>query len=296
LGALPAVLVQGQPESLADEFGELGLEDMDPRAVLDAGDPNEHTQTPAYGQSDEDVTEKQLKKLLKMIDKRGNRDKKIDLEEVFAFYHHYNMDLAQKNIGEFTDAFDKDNDGMLTLDEMLTSLGEQGDMDEEDMEERAHKEAQKFELADADGDGYLNEQEIIGLAYPELNPKLLEFQTIEAMRERDQDGDMVLDIKEMWLTADEYGDAMEEDSINEQNRQTFKAVDKNGDGDIDVQELMPFHSGRHHMEEGMKALFKEADNNRDKKLTAKELANEFPNFMGTETQYHISEWVAHFEL
>jgi len=205
--------------------------------------------------------------------------------------------IATKDISTVLDEMDGDKDGKLSLTELMKDMEHWGEgveyEDKEDKDARSQVEAEKFKAADANGDGFLDAQELPSLFYPEIHEGVLQITAQAAFKLRDTDGDGKLTHKEFW-----EGDVVdgEDLQISEEEKADFNNLDKNKDGLLDLTEMAAWESGRFHTEEAMKKLFDLADKDHDMHVTAEELAAAREQIAGTDAQYHLMEWVEHHEL
>merc|ERR1712080_81703 len=93
-----------------------------------------------------------------------------------------------------------------------------------------------------------------------------------------------------------YGDIGAEDESMDSLGKEFKGLDKDGDGLIDKIEMMPYESGHHWMENGIKQIFDIADADQDGHVTADELAVAQEKLEEEGLLYQLSELKDHFEL
>merc|ERR1712066_1074160 len=105
----------------------------------------------------------------------------------------------------------------------------------------------KFDMADENGDGYLQLNELPAAFFPETHAGSLELSVKSTMKEKDTDADGKLTPKEFW-----QGDAGDE--ISQEDIDDFQKMDTNGDGMFDEEELKAWESGRFHTEEAMRKI------------------------------------------
>lgn len=227
-----------------------------------------------------------------------NQDGKATMEEVLAYAQGIRKDIAKKDIATILEEMDGNKDGKLSLEELLADMEQQADGDEEEMKEiqaRKDLEMQKFRASDKNGDGHLDLDELPALFYPETHEEVLELTAAATLKQKDLDGNGKLSPKEFW-----EGDMMDREdggsSISEEEKNDFKVLDKNGDGEMDLGELKEWESGRFHTTEALKQLFITADKDKDGHLTGQELADARDQIAGSDAQYHLMEWVEHNEL
>merc|ERR1712187_1039644 len=96
---------------------------------------------------------------------------------------------------------DSDKDGKLSLSELLKDLdqwGESGDEDKKEADARREVETAKFKVADSNGDGLLDTQELPALFYPETHDGTLELTAKSTLKQKDRNNDGMLSPEEFW--------------------------------------------------------------------------------------------------
>merc|ERR1712151_973811 len=162
-----------------------------------------------------------------------------------------------------------------------------------ELENRKKVETAKFAAADANGDEFLDKEELSGLFYPETHDAVLSVTVLETMRQKDVGNDGKLTPKEFWEAEDSDGDDGE---LSDEENMDFAKLDTNNDGTLDLHELRAWDSGKFHTEEAMKKLFEIADKDHDMHVTADELADAREQIASSDAQYHLIEWAEHHEL
>lgn len=225
-----------------------------------------------------------------------DKDGKISMSEIMKYSEAMRGMIAKKDVKTVLDEMDGDKDGKLSLAELIKDMDQWGEGDEEDKKEaiaRKELEEQKFKIADANGDGFVDEQELPALFYPETHDGVLELTAKATMSQKDTDKDGYLSLLEFWEGDQVDG---EELSISDEEKADFKTLDKDGNGKLDLQELKVWESGRFHTEEAMRKMFEMADKDHDMHITAEELSAAREQIAGSDAQYHLMEWAEHNEL
>jgi len=284
-------LVSGRKIDQAEEDNE---------EAASAGEPEEtHPDDSANDAAEEEeskMTSKQIHAVHAKID--ANKDGKISLVEVMDFSKLMQHTVAKQDVHTFFEEMDTDKDGKVSLKELHADMSEWDGDDDEEKHSKAETQAletAKFKAADKDGNGQLNEAELIGLIHPETHDGVLEIGAAATLKSKDSDGDGKLSVQEFHHRDEKDKD---EHPITDDEQQEFKHVDKNNDGAISLQELKAWESGQHHIEQAMAKLFATADKDGDKLVTAAELDAYFNLESGSDTDVveHFSEWNEHIEL
>merc|ERR1711865_1087520 len=126
---------------------------------------------------------------------------------------------------------------------------EGSDEDAKEIMEKKETESQKFNLADNNGDGKLDVDELPSLFYPETHQAVLELTAKVTLTQKDMNKDGQLTAKEFW-----EGDSLdgEETAISEEETADFEKLDTDRNGKLDLNELTAWESGRFHTEEALK--------------------------------------------
>jgi len=241
------------------------------------------------GEREEEVTPEQLHKLHAKMD--ADASGKLSLDEIVRFYHETQQSVAAKEAPGIMEEIDGDKDGKVSLDEITRDM-HGADEDESSREQTDTREGEKFKVADSDNDGLLDEKELSAFFY-HGNHNILQITAEHRMQDQDEDKDGFLTIEELFGKIEggpeAYGSSL----------QTFKKLDKDGSGKIDVKELLPYESGHVHILQDIESFMNFADTNGDQHMTIEELhaAHGTP---GDEekraVQYYFMEMVQHHEL
>jgi len=239
--------------------------------------------------SREAMTVDQLNYLHTQMD--TDRDGYISMSEILDYSDGIRRTIAMKDVKDLFADLDLDQDGRLSLDEVTKDL-----LGEDDAEAtkpgvlRRDLESQKFSAADVNGDGFLDEDEVPALLFPESNSGVLELTVASTLAQKDEDRDGFLALHEFWGGTQEDGQEL---FISDEEKEEFKKIDRNDDGRIDFEELKAWETGRAHAEHIMKTLFNLADTDKDDLVTADELSAAREQLAQSEVHDHIMEWAQH---
>jgi len=244
---------------------------------------------------EETLSKDQLRALHGLFD--ANKDGQVSLQEVSEFSQRAGLSIAQKDVTALMEEIDASKDGKLHLDERIADIRKQAEgsdpEEEKHLEHRLKIEEMKFKVADTNGDGLLDREEVPGLFYPEVHDGVLAIVVAETMRSKDTNGDGKLSQKEFWEITQAEGDEAE---ISEEENADFSRLDLDHDGALNTEEMKAWESGRFHVEEAMKKMFEMADTNADMHLAADELVAASEQLEASDAQYHLMEWADHHEL
>mmetsp|Transcript_19452 Transcript_19452/g.61190 ORF Transcript_19452/g.61190 Transcript_19452/m.61190 type:complete len:278 (-) Transcript_19452:97-930(-) len=244
--------------------------------------------------SQDALTHEQLHGMHGKID--TDKDGKASMAEVLKFSADMRRLIAEKDVKTVLEEMDGDKDGKLSLPELLKDMDQWSEGDEEERKEtegRKELERQKFKVADANGDGFIEEKELPALFYPETHEGVLDITAKATLAQKDRNGDGMLTLKEFWESDPVEG---EELSISDEEKGDFANLDKDGNTMLDLAELKLWESGRFHTEEAMKKLFDLADKDSDMRVTAEEFSAAREQLAGSDAHFHLMEWAEHSEL
>jgi len=218
----------------------------------------------------------------------ANGDGRASMAEALDHAQKMRLMHARMEIHKMLEKVDTDFDRKISLEELLKDP----DMQSEGREEDAEK---IFKLADNNGDGKLDADELPSIIHPETNQAVLELMAKVNLNAKDQNKDGLLTAKEFFLDWDSLV-GEEFNTISGEQDADFAKLDKDLDGKLDVKELMAWESGRFRTEEAFSHLFEHADKDSDMHVTADELVNSREKIAGSDAHYHLTEYAQHNEL
>lgn len=267
----------------------------------DIGEPPVHdTEDEDSVWAKEHLSKDQFQQIHKKVDASG--DGKITVQELLDFSGLTRNSIVKKDAAEGFPGMDGDDDGKISLAELLeNTVGP--DTGKEDADEKAMRELDtaKFKAADKNGDGFLDKDESVGFLYPELNDGVLVLVAENSLKTMDKNSDGELDHDEFWAVSksadeDDIDNEMPNQDILDNQKEEFGKLDLNKNGKLDASELKHWESGRFHTEDALTHLFGLADEDEDGFVTASELDKSrlhLSNHIGIP---HLQEWAAHYEL
>lgn len=205
----------------------------------------------------------------------GNGDGKMTMQELMAFATATRKAIDMKILPDILDDMDLDKDGKLSFPEVEV----QGEGEE------------KFKIADANGDGYLEKDELASYMLFDKHTAILEHATAGYLTERDEDFDGKLTPVELHSIGPEGEEALSVDMVEE-----FATLDVDKDGLIDLEELKALVSGHLDNELAMKQIIEMSDSDNDTQITAAELDEALVFIAESRASGHLHEWAEHHEL
>jgi len=216
-----------------------------------------------------------------------NGDKKLSTMEIGQFVEKHHKDVATLRAGtDDMERKDTSQDGFVNLEEHLEDtvpLYEDGGAD--DGEVQAHETAM-FRAADVNGDGLLNQSELVALKFPETRDDVMNVVLQKVIGDADLVGDGKVYLDEFNL-APWHEDATKRAS----NAETlFKRLDSNGDGFLEQEELRNLMSGRIAREDMVKELVSSLDTNNNGHLESAELVDGRNVVSQSQVQDYLMAW------
>ncbi|PAA86446.1 hypothetical protein BOX15_Mlig031539g2, partial [Macrostomum lignano] len=154
------------------------------------------------------------------------------------------------------------------------------------------RQRKRWNAADADKDGFINQEEYRSLLFPEDSPSMREIVADETISQLDTDRDGRINQDEylagQW-TPSKPGE--KEPHWLQEERDGFAKKDTNSDGFLDKEEVQnwlqpPGAVGGHSLQEEARHLMREADENRDGRLSPEEISKHRDLFAGSRaTRY-----------
>ncbi|KFD55520.1 hypothetical protein M514_03572 [Trichuris suis] len=236
-------------------------------------------------------TKAKLEILVKAIDK--NKDGFTDEEELKAHIKHMQKRYLDNDITRSWNSFDEKSltNGKLSWDSYKESLyGKPSNEDELTAEYRdmVVRDESRWKKADTDGDGLLNRDEYGCFLHPESCEHMKDVVVEETLKDMDRNGDSMVDLEEYindMYRPEDYPDQKKEPEWVEAERKMFKQYrDKDKDGKLNADELkawlMP--DDFDHADAEAKHLINIADDDKDQKLSLKEILDHYETFVGSQ--------------
>lgn len=171
--------------------------------------------------------------------------------------------------------------------------------DKQPYEEARVRDKKRFVIADANGDGLLEGDEVGAFVNPEYHTRMHKQVLVETMDEIDKNKDGFISFKEYVDDNTPEGEETEEQEWMAFEKTKFNEErDTNKDGRLDEAEvrawvLPDFNKAR--LEE-VEHLIKEADADKDGKLSKEEMISKYDVFVGSTSTAYSDEFNQHEEL
>jgi len=127
-------------------------------------------------------------------------------------------------------------------------------------------ERKKFEAADKDKDGLLNETEITPMIFPETDPDTMEVHIADLIDQHDKNGNGKIDLHEYKA---HIGDHFKEP--HEETKKDFHALDEDKSGHLDSEELKQWTDGTYSWKKLLSKVLHMLDDDKDDHVTIDEL-------------------------
>ncbi|CAE7822234.1 CML1 [Symbiodinium sp. CCMP2456] len=201
----------------------------------------------------------------------------MQLSRNVSLQAHYKEEIERETYSKVDPNADLDKDGALSKEELekYMSTWEIEEFPQE-LERVRNLEREKFKLADADGDGKLQGEELVAMYGHGIDEKVLEAEAKSVLAVKDMDKDGKLSLKEFWHDYLRPDDDHDHDEDPRDRNVTFAALDSNEDGSIDLQELMVWESGLFFLEEAIDGILHFADRDEDGEAGFQELVDAWP--------------------
>ncbi|XP_028394147.1 45 kDa calcium-binding protein-like [Dendronephthya gigantea] len=246
------------------------------------------------------------KKLIEIFHKVDlNNNHKVDKQELAEWIHlriqeHYEHAL-KVNKDNFKTA-DKNNDGILSLQEYMQGVVDDDKMEndalkieeqtEEElkglMEEIMPDDLNRWNKADKNRDSKLSQEEFLSFQHPEHNEQSIEAMAEDLMGQMDDDRDLKLTMDEFVRVppgeVDDPDEKAEDERYFKERRTEFSdQMDVDKDGKVSMEELIKYLDPRHkqHAVKESDYLLSVADSDHDGELSEKEMITNYKLFTGS---------------
>lgn len=246
---------------------------------------------------------KRLKKLVTKVDK--NLDGFITVEELQEWVKSVFDKKVFEGVDTDVNEKDLDKDSMVSWNEYTkATFGNVEDKEKEqdnEVNDYLKRDKRRFESADKDKNGKLNQKEYGHFLHPESSSEMSDLHVLETMEDIDRDKDGFVNLQEF---LGDYKDPEAQDQedpewVMEETKRFNEEYDKNKDGRLDTQELKAWilpETDHAMAEEEAKHLITSADDDSDGKLSAEEVERNYAVFVGSEATDYGRALPTHEEL
>ncbi|XP_022106337.1 calumenin-B-like isoform X1 [Acanthaster planci] len=254
--------------------------------------------------------EESRKRLGMIVDKIDeDKDGFVTEEELRKWIEHQQEQYFFEDAGTLWKSHNPDSDDQMTWEEYnsttYSSLAEEElvklpENERMDFAKMIRRDKARWASADENKDGILSREEFTAFLHPENFDRMRGIVVQETLEDVDKDGDGKISLEE--YIGDMYrenNDGAEEPEWVKTEREQFAQFrDKNHDGFMDLEEvgewILPTEYD--HIEAEAKHLIFEADKDKDKKLTKKEIIDNYDLFVGSQATNYGESLQRHDEF
>lgn len=268
------------------------------------GDPNSadydheaflgHDNKEQFDKLSSDQAKQRLWKIIPLLDEDGNG--KITEDELHDWIKKQLLVYIMEDARNLHEGNDVNHDGFVSWKEYVATTYGLGFVDNEqqapadgefDYREMILRDYNKFIVADANGDQFLSVDEMAAFIHPEEFHHTRDLAIQESMNDLDKNKDGFISMDEYItdLLADEEDDNVNNPDWIETEKKAFLSHrDKDGDGNIDLEELREWlhPDGVTPALAEAKHLIAMSDSDKDGLLTPNEIINNFRVFVGSQ--------------
>lgn len=226
----------------------------------------------------------------------SDKDGSVSLQEMLQLSGRLEeqKDPAHLSINEL----DTSKDGKLSMEEVLQDNADVNDFFGsssygEPREAELHLKKLVFNIADKDTDGILTEGELDVFFSPSSVHKAL---TETSMTQRDKDVNQRLSILEFFTEPGSAYHVESEEELGKEDFESFRELDRDASGDLDLEELLVWESGQHSTKADLRQMVTDADVDQSGHVSLEEFLAARDQIKGTNAMFHLLEWHAHEEL
>jgi len=230
-----------------------------------------------------------------------NGDNQVSKQELGHFVEKQHQDVALADLDNKLKQKDVSKDGLVSLEEHLASVDTEDSATFKPARVKAEQkslEAAKFKAADTNSDGLLDRSELAAIVSPGTHASVLNVMVKHSMGKADLDGNGKLTFDEFVaspLYADAHRDAKFEEvegteDEEDQQKEIFSMLDKDGDSYIDADELGTIASGAIKRETMVSEVIASVDQNGDAHIDSTELIRARDFVYDSDLQNYLIAW------
>ncbi|XP_014665653.1 PREDICTED: reticulocalbin-2-like [Priapulus caudatus] len=229
-------------------------------------------------------------KLAELVDRMdADADGFVDTPELTAWIKKSFLSLSLEESDDRFEEVDEDENGEVTLREVMEDYGVFDDEDEvevltnePELAAEMKKDERLFSVADADGDGVLKKAEFFAFSHPEEHEQMWDVLMTESLNEKDKDSDGKLDLDE-FLGDDK--DQHDKEWATIERKRFAEYFDRNSDGYLDKEEMLLWlvPNNEEMARDEAEHLISSADDDGDGRLSISEILDHQDMFVGSRS-------------
>ncbi|THD20042.1 Reticulocalbin-1 [Fasciola hepatica] len=246
-----------------------------------------HEQAMQFRQLEPEEAKKRLARLVERMD--TNQDGAVNKEELVDWIVHSFKLLDLESSRQRLKDRDENSDGAVSWAEYLHKTFGYSELEMDELKKNDGPETQafvqsvehekvKFDSADLDKNGLLNETEYAAFEYPHNYPHMAPYEIIQTLKDFDRDKDEFISEEEYLQDSKMQPEALQIEKAN------FKRYDKNGDGKLDKEELVNWVTPGFERTAVSEAehLIMETDSDKDGQLSKDEILRQHELWVGSQ--------------
>jgi len=285
-------------DGMSDEEHEIG-EDHHHNPEYDHDAFLGHDEAQEYDKQTPEESKEKLAALFPQVDEMVTKDEFVTAQELAKWIEAQQKRFVASDSAKMVEHNDVDKDGHVTWDEYV-KITYTDDHEEKDEKVKATNKARdepRFKLADKNADGKLDKDEFNAFLHPENHEHMKPLVVKETLQDVDKNKDGFISYEEymddIWPESErkEAKNGSEPEWVTNARKQFHDQRDANKDGKMDEAEVkawvLPDIS--EHVQSEAEHLIKEADADKDGKITKDEMLEKWEVFVGSNGHTSFSD-------
>jgi len=233
-------------------------------------------------------SKEKLAKLYDEVDGQITKDGFVTADELSKWIEHTQKRFVHSDNEKMHEYNDVNKDGHVTWDEYVkVTYTDDKEADPKHSEESKARDEPRFKLADKNADGKLDKDEFNSFLHPEHHDHMKPLIVKETINDIDTNKDGFISYEEymndMWPQKDRPKNGSVPDWVKKIETQFHEKRDANKDGKLDEAEVKTWvlPDIDEHVHEEANHLIKEADADKDGKITKEEMLEKWDVFVGS---------------